>query len=83
MSRPQLTAVELSHPDGTTTPGIERERRTDSAGGHTQERVVVAVATDGDVTEIDTAASRVAAIDGQQAELVRDVLGDRVGDTDD
>jgi hypothetical protein len=77
-----LPAVEVTRTDGTTTPGIERDRRVDGAGEYTQERVMVAVADDGDVAEIDTAADRVKAIDGQQADLVRDVLGDRLGDQD-
>jgi len=74
-----LPAVEISTLDGTTQPGLELERRTDGPdGGPTQERVVVAVATDGDTREIDTAADRVEAIDGQQADLVRDIVGDRL-----
>jgi hypothetical protein len=73
------TPVEVTRPDGTTTPGLELERRVDGpAGGPTQERVVVAVATDGDARKIDTATDRVETIDGQQADLVRDIVGDRL-----
>jgi len=75
----ELPAVEIAATDGTTQPGLELERRVDGpAGGPTQERVVVAVATDGDAREIDTAADRVGAIDGQQADLVRDIVGERL-----
>lgn len=70
-------AVEVTRPDGTTSPGLELERRVDGET-QTQERVVVAISDDGDVAEVDTAAERVATIDGQQAALVRDVLGDRL-----
>jgi hypothetical protein len=70
--------LEVTRPDGTTAPGLELQRRVDGAGGQTQERVTVAVAADGDVAEINTAADRVETIDGQQADLVRDILGDRL-----
>ena len=70
--------LEVTRPDGSTTPGLELARRVDGTGQHSQERVVVAISGDEGVVEVDTAADRVEAIDGQQAGLVRDILGDKL-----
>jgi len=72
-----MKAVEITRPDGTTTPGLELQRRVDG-DQCSQARVVVAISDGDGVAEVDTAADRVEPIEGEQAALVRDVLGDRL-----
>ena len=71
-------AVEVQRPDGSRSVGLVVERRTDQASGHRQRRVVVATSRDGEIVEIDTAADRVTPIDGAEADLARDIVGDRL-----
>jgi len=77
----ETRAVEVERQD-SLTPGLElvAARRVDGPDdGPQQARTLVA--TDGDdqpLALIDTAQDRVSAADGQQADLIESVLGERV-----
>jgi len=70
------TPVEVDRASGTTL-GLVREWRVDGIWADAnQERLVVETNNDGETAEIDVTRSAVAVVDGSEAHLVREVVGD-------
>jgi hypothetical protein len=69
------TPVEVNRAEGKTL-GLVRQWRVDGVEHAHQQRLVIETNNDGETTYIDVGRAAASVVDGSEAQLVRDVIGD-------